>query len=235
MSRFDEMNPASPITLWPENERPRERILKQGKESLSDAELLALLLRSGIYGKGVMELSRDLLSSLGGFRGLLSSDVARLQSIRGLGPAKIAALLAIAEIIRRYLREDLIGKQHTVHDPESVMAYLYASMRDLKIEVFKVLFLDKANHIIDEVSLFHGTVDQTAVHPREVIKAALERHATSVILVHNHPSGRTQPSVEDRAMTSRLQTACAAVGIKVMDHLIIGNNQFFSFAEQRLI
>lgn len=201
---------------------------------LSDAELLCILLGSGIQGKDALELSREILLQSNGFRRLFSMEWKKLKSIKGLGTAKIASLLAVKEITVRLLREKMIHK-NAVHDPQSVIEYLYASLSDRKKEVFKVLFLDKGNRILDEADLFEGTVDQTAVHPREIVQAALDRHATSVILVHNHPSGRTEPSQEDRILTGRLQGACVPLGIRILDHLIIGDNQFYSFKEHRLL
>ena len=222
------------IKSWPQNERPRERLIQNGAQSLSDAELLAIFLRSGIPGKDVITLSRELLSEFGGLRGLFSIEHNRLAKIKGLGRAKIATLLAAVEIAKRRLREDLIGKD-VIRDPESVVDYLYASLRDAKREVFKVIFLDKANRILDERDLFNGTIDEAAVHPREVVKAALDHHAASVICVHNHPSGRAEPSTEDKEITRKLQTACAAVSVKVLDHIVVGDNQYFSFREHGLL
>ncbi len=224
----------SPIKTWPENERPREKILSKGGDALSDAELLALMMGSGPPGQDVVTWARDVLTESRGLRGLLSLQSRELQKIRGLGKARAALLLAIPEIIKRQLREDMIGK-HAIKDPESVMQYLIATLRDQKKECFKVLFLDRGNRILDEADLFHGTVDQTAVHVREIIKAALERHATGIVLVHNHPSGRIEPSLEDRSMTSKIHGACAGIGISVLDHIIIGDNRYFSFREQHLI
>jgi len=222
------------INHWPKRERPRERLLAEGAKVLSDAELLAVLLRNGIKGKDAVVLGRELLAKHGGLRGFLSLEANALKGEKGLGQAKVATLLAANEIARRALREDLIGK-NVVRDPESVIEYLYATMRDRKREVFKVLFLNKANQIIDEADLFEGTVDEAAVHPRELVKAALDRHATAIILVHNHPSGRTEPSAEDRAITAKLQTACSVVSIKVLDHVIVGDNSCFSFREKGLL
>jgi len=222
------------IKSWPQSERPRERLVQNGVSSLSDAELLAILLRSGIRGKDVITLSRELLSQFGGLRGLLSIEYNELAKIKGLGQAKAATLLAATEIVKRKLKEDLIGKDF-IRDPESVVDYLYASIRDRKKEIFKILFLDKANRITGEQDLFEGTVDQTAIHTREVVKAALDRHASSIILVHNHPSGRTEPSLEDREMTQKLVAACSAVSIKILDHIIVGDNRYFSFQEHGLL
>ena len=222
------------IKCWPQIERPRERLARHGPQALSDAELLAILLRNGIKNKDAVSFGRELLTGYGGLRGLLSLDYPELQKVKGLGPAKIAALLAATEIARRRLREEIIGKNF-VRDPESVLNFFYSSMRDRKREVFKVIFLDKSNRIVDEEDLFEGTVDEAAIHPREVVKAALERHATALILVHNHPSGRIEPSPEDKEITRKLATACASVSVKVLDHIIIGDNQYFSFNERGLI
>ena len=223
-----------PISSWPKTERPRERLLEQGAEVLSDAELLAVLLRNGIKGKDAVTLARELLAKFGGLRGFLAVDLQHLKKEKGLGQAKIAALFAAKEMVNRSLRQEIIGK-NVIRDPESVLNYLYATLRDRKREVFKVLFFDKANRILDEQDLFEGTVDQAAIHPREVVKAAFDRHATAIILVHNHPSGRIEPSAEDRQITVKLQSACSAVSIKILDHLIVGNNRHFSFNEQGLL
>jgi DNA repair protein RadC len=179
-------------------------------------------------------MARELLVRYGGFRGLFSQDAAELQRVQGLGPAKAALLLAVTEIARRQLKEEILGKNF-VHDPQSVLDYLYSCLRDRQRELFKVLFLNKANRIIAEKDLFEGTVDETAVHPREVVKAGLAYQATSLILVHNHPSGRIHPSQEDREITKRLEQACGSVSIKILDHIIIGDNQYFSFREHHLL
>ena len=225
---------ANGIKSWPESERPRERLIKNGVSSLSDAELLAILLRSGIQGKDAITFARELLSQFGGLRGLLGVGWNELKQIKGLGQAKIATFLAATEIARRQLKQELVGKNF-VRDPQSILDYLYSSLRDKKREVFKVLFLNKANRITGEQDLFEGTVDETAIHPREVVKAALERQATALILIHNHPSGRVEPSLEDREITRKLEAACNAVSIKVLDHIIVGDNQYFSFNEQGLL
>ncbi|PIQ86184.1 MAG: hypothetical protein COV74_05775 [Candidatus Omnitrophica bacterium CG11_big_fil_rev_8_21_14_0_20_45_26] len=222
------------IKSWPVSERPRERLLAQGTEALSDAELLAIILRHGVQGKDAIALGRDLLSQHGGFRELLSKGVRDLSRTKGLGKAKIASLLALSEITKRTLREKIIGKSF-IRDPESILDYLYVSLRDRKREVFKVIFLNKANQIIGEKDLFEGTVDSAAVHPREIVKAVLDHHATAVILVHNHPSGRTAPSNEDKDVTAGIVSACQTISTKVLDHLIIGNNQYFSFVEAGLM
>lgn len=222
------------IKAWPTKERPRERLMAGEASKLSDAELLALLLRSGIRGKDAVALGRELLSRFGGLRGLLQARPEQLKKITGLGTAKIAALLAVSELAERHLREEMPGRD-VIRDPQTVVDYLYAALRDRKREVFKVLFLDKANRVVSECDLFIGTIDEAAVHPREVVKAALDRHATAVILVHNHPSGRVEPSPEDRRLTDKIKAACETVSIKVLDHLIVGDNQHFSFREAGLL
>lgn len=227
-------HPQKSIKNWPESERPRERMLRQGAKALSDAELVAILIRHGSKGKDAIALSRELIAGFGGLRGLLSVEGRQLQSVKGLGAAKASALLAAAELARRRLREEIEGKDY-VRDPESVVQYLYGVLSDLKKEVFKILYLDKGNRILQDRDLFEGTVDEAAVYIREIIKSALDCHATAIIAVHNHPSGRVQPSPEDKEMTQRLMQACRTVSIKLLDHLIIGNRQYFSFAEHHLL
>jgi DNA repair protein RadC len=222
------------IKGWPVMERPRERLIQNGSESLSDAELVAILLRSGIPGKDSVQLARDLIGRFGSLRGLFSAGHGELRKIKGVGMARIAVLLAATEIAKRRLREDVIGR-HMIRDPEAVMQYLTASLCDKKKEVFKVLFLNKGNRVIDECNLFEGTVDETAVHPREIVKAAIDRYATAVVLVHNHPSGRIDPSTEDRHITRKIQDACSSVSVKVLDHIIVGDKHYFSFREQGLL
>lgn len=205
--------------------------MQHGPEALSDAELLAIVLRHGIKGQDVMFLSRLLIDRFGGLRGLGAAGKMELSQIKGLGRAKQSALLAISEIARRQLRESIQSKD-VVRDPQSVLIYLKRVLQDKKIEVFKVLFLNKANAILHEQDLSHGTIDEAAVHPREIVKKALEYHAASVVLVHNHPSGRTEPSPEDMHLTRKIQTACESVSIKVLDHIIIGGDSYYSFREK---
>ncbi|MBN1688309.1 MAG: DNA repair protein RadC [Candidatus Omnitrophica bacterium] len=222
------------IKTWPISDHPREKACRFGVEKLSDAELLAVILRQGIRGKDAVVLSRELLTQFGGLRKLLASDWPSLERIRGLGPAKITALLAVNELARRQLKEKIFNCQ-VIRDPETVVEFLYASFQGKVREIFKCLFLDRANRLIEERDLFQGTVDQSVVHPREVVKAALDCHATSVILVHNHPSGRVEPSVEDKEVTRKLQLACQTVSVEILDHLIIGEGQYFSFREHQLL
>ncbi len=222
------------IRFWPESERPRERLLERGAAGLSEAELVAILLGNGTRGRDAVSLARDLLRQFGDLRALLSAGAADLCKVSGLGKAKAAAILAAAELSRRVLFQQALNKD-VLRDPQTVMDYLYATLRDRKIEIFKVIFLNKANRLTGAIDLFHGTVDETAVHPREVVKAALERFASAVILVHNHPSGRIEPSQEDRRITEKIVAACETVSIRVLDHLIIGDNRYFSFREAALL
>ncbi len=223
-----------PIKSWPKSERPREQLLEKGTALLSDAELLAVLLRNGIKGSDAIAFGRELLVKFGGLRGLLAVESRELQKEKGLGPAKIATLLAAREIVKRSLRQGILTK-NIIRDPESMMVYLAASLRDRKKEVFKVFFLNKANCLIDEADLFEGTVDEAGIHIRELIKAALDRHATALILAHNHPSGRVEPSPEDKKITRKLQAALALVSIALLDHIIVGGDQYFSFMEKGLL
>jgi DNA repair protein RadC len=219
------------IQEWPEGERPREKLLQKGTESLSDAELLAVLLGQGTRGQDVVSFSRNLLLQFGGLRGILAQQPASFRKVKGLGLAKICMIFAVREIGLRQLREKMIG-QNFVRSPQAVTDYLTTALRDQKREIFKVLFLDKALRILGERDLFYGTIDEAAVHPREIIKAALEFHASSLVLVHNHPSGKVEPSREDYEITQKIKAACQTVSIRVLDHIIIGENQYFSFSER---
>ena len=222
------------VKFWPQSERPRERLLEQGASALSDADLIALLLRNGLPGQDVVAFSRDLLAKYGGLRGLLYSNRSELEQVKGLGKAKVASLLAVSELAKRSLREEVIGKNY-VKAPDSVLAYLMSSMADQKKEVFKVLFLNKSNRILNEKDLFEGTIDETLVHPREVIQAVLQYHATAIVLVHNHPSGAIYPSQADINITERIHQACSTIAVKVLDHIIVGDREYFSFKERGLL
>jgi DNA repair protein RadC len=222
------------IKHWPEAERPRERILSKDPQALSDAELLAILFGSGLRGVDVVSFSRNLLMQHGGLRGLLSLEPEKLRKIKGLGPAKIAALKAVSEISKRQACETAM-KADPVREPSAVLKYLQLSMQDQPVEIFKVLFLDKANKITGESDLFRGTVDEAAVYPREIVRQAILKNATAVILVHNHPSGRVEPSPEDRELTRKVTAACSCVSIRVLDHIVIGDGRYYSFAEHGLL
>ena len=219
------------IREWPAGERPREKLLEKGPESLSDAELLAVLFGQGVRGQDAVSFSRGLLVRFGGLRGILTQQAAAFRNVKGVGAARTSMLFAVREIGLRQLREKMIG-QNFVRSPQAVTDYLTASLRDQKREIFKVIFLDKGLRILGERDLFYGTIDEAAVHPREIVKAALEFHASSLVLVHNHPSGKVEPSREDYEITQKIKAACQTVSVRVLDHIIIGENQYFSFSER---
>ena len=216
------------IKNWPKSERPRELLLEKGPEYVSDAGLVAILLRIGIKGKDAVTLGRELLNHFGGLTGLLNADKNDLEKIKGLGTAKIAQLLAATEIAKRQLKEEIVGKT-LINGPEDVIEYLSLSMSNLKEEIFKVIYLDSANVVLAADDLFKGTVDQSAVYPRDIIKRAFELNASGLIFVHNHPSGDLKPSQPDLSLKRKLNKACLAVDLTPLDHLIIGPAGHISF------
>jgi DNA repair protein RadC len=214
--------------------RPRERALALGVSSLADAELLALLLRTGVRGRGVLQFAHDLLQQFGGFSGLLQADTQALGRVRGLGPARRAELAAVAEMARRSLQHAL--SQAPVFDtPERVRQFLLLHMSALPHEEFAVLFLDAQHRLIEMKTLFRGTLSQTSVYPREVVREALTLHAGAVVLAHNHPSGAAEPSRADELLTQTLKSALQLVDIRVLDHLVVGRGQVVSFCERGLL
>jgi len=221
------------IKSWPKSERPRELLLDKGPEYVSDAGLVAILLRTRIEGKDAVTLARELLKHFGGFRGLLNADKKDLENIKGLGTAKIAQLLAATEIAKRQSKEEIVGKT-VINGPEDVLEYLSVSMSNLKEEVFKVIYLDSANVVLAAEDLFKGTVDQSAVYPREIIKMAFELNASGLIFVHNHPSGNLKPSKHDLSLNDKLVKACRAVDLTSLDHIIIGPTGYISLKEKGL-
>ena len=208
---------------WPESERPAVRAMEKGIEALSDAELLSLILKKCTYEQTEVGVALELLSKAGGLR--------QLFDLRDLPESQQVVLQAVREVGRRVLKQGMIG-QNFVRSPQAVTDYLTASLRDLKREVFKVIFLDKALKILGEKDMFFGTVDEAAVHPREVVREALFQNASSLVLVHNHPSGKVEPSREDYEITQKIKAACQTVSIRILDHIIIGENQYFSFSER---
>lgn len=220
-----------PITDWPEDERPREKLLVRGAAALSDAELLAIFLRTGVPGKSAVDMARDLLNHFGNLRALLKASQSDFCSEKGLGPAKYAQLQAVLEMARRHLAEEL-PERDALSDPRAARDYLKSRMRDLPHEVFAILFLDTRHRVIAFEELARGSLDGAAVYPREVLKAALKHNAAAVILAHNHPSGVVEPSAADRVLTTKLQTVLAAVDVRVLDHLVIGEGKPASFAER---
>lgn len=208
------------IKTWPKYERPRELLLEKGPDHVSDAGLIAILLRSGTKGKDAVSFARDLIKQFGGLRELLNARKTDLEKIKGLGAAKIAQLMAATEITKRQLKEEIIQK-NCIENDKDVIDYLSLSMRDLKEEFFKVIYLNRANIILSIEDLAKGTVDQASIYPRQVIKNALDIGASAVIFVHNHPSGSVEPSRIDIDVTKKLISACLAVDITPLDHIII--------------
>lgn len=216
----------------PAQARPREKLLERGPQALSDVELLAILLRTGMAGKNVFHLAEELLQG-GGISGLLHASRAQLQAFKGLGPAKQAELLAVAELARRALAERL-REREAFATPGMVKQYLQLHLAHLAHEVFAVLFLDNQHRLLALEELFRGTLTQTSVYPREVVLRALHHHCAAVVLAHNHPSGSVQPSRADEALTQNLKSALALVDVRVLDHIIVGQGQALSMAEQGL-
>jgi DNA repair protein RadC len=219
-----------PITDWPADERPREKLLARGAAALTDAELLAIFLRTGSPGRTALDLARDLLARFGGLRALLRTDREAFCAVHGLGEAKYVQLQAGLELARRHLAEALAGRE-ALKDPAAVRRLLQARLRDRQHETFAALFLDNQHRVIAFDELSQGTIDGASVYPREVIKAALKHGAAAVIFAHNHPSGVAEPSAADRTLTERLKSALAQVDIRVLDHFVVGE-QVVSFAER---
>ncbi len=222
------------ITDWPACERPREKLLQRGAQALSDAELLAIFLRTGVAGRSAVDLARELLARFGGLRRLLEADRQGFCSQHGLGAAKYAQLQAVLEMARRHLLEGL-QRGDALSSPADTRRYLTARLRGHPREVFTCLFLDSRHRVIACEDLFHGTIDGASVHPREVLRRCLQHNAAAVILAHNHPSGVAEPSAADRRLTQRLREALALIDVRVLDHLVIGDGEAVSFAERGLI
>ncbi|CAH9014320.1 RadC family protein [Candidatus Nitrosacidococcus sp. I8] len=223
------------ITDWPVEERPREKLLQRGAGALSDGELLAIFLRTGIFGKTAVDLARDLLERFDGLRPLLESNQKEFCDVPGLGIAKYTQLQACLEMSRRYLASTLSEKD-ILTDPQNTKRYLVAHLRSYPFEVFACLFLDNQNQILAFEELFRGTVNSASVYPREVVKKALNHNAAAVIFAHNHPSGIAEPSQADKRITQHLKEALALIDIKVLDHIIVGDGESsLSFAEKGMI
>jgi DNA repair protein RadC len=223
-----------PLDHLPADARPREKLLARGPAALSDTELLALLLRTGIKGTNVLTLAGTILERFDGFAALMNASLDELATIKGLGgTAKRAELAAVLEIARRALAQRLADKP-VFDNPQAVRDYVALHLRELPHERFAVLFLDSQHRLIAMETLFHGTLTQTAVYPREVVKRALERNAAALILAHNHPSGVAEPSRADEHLTQTLRQALALVDVRVIDHLIVGRDSVISFAERGL-
>jgi DNA repair protein RadC len=219
------------ITDWPVGERPRERLLAQGAPSLSDAELLAIFLRVGVRGKSAVDLARDLLVHFGGLGPLFAAGQEAFSAFPGMGPAKYAQLQAVLEMARRSLAEEMRAGD-ALTSPAAVRDYLRLNLGALEHEAFLAVFLDAQNRVLEVEELFRGTLTQTSVYPREVVKRALFHNAGGVILAHNHPSGLAKPSQADRWLTDQLRQALALVDVRVLDHFLVAGNRSLSFAER---
>ncbi len=219
------------ITDWPADERPRERLLQQGPQALSDAELLAIFLRTGIPGKTAVDLARELLDQHGSLRALLGASHKEFCRSPGLGTAKYVQLQATVEMARRQLGERM-RRGETLGNPHDSKQFIHARLRDYHHEVFACLFLDTRNRIIQWEELFFGTIDGASVYPREVVKRALHHNAAALIIAHNHPSGVAEPSQADLRLTQRLRNSLSLIDVRLLDHIIVGDGELTSLAEQ---
>lgn len=222
------------ITDWPASERPREKLIELGATSLSDAELLAIFLRVGVVGKSAVDLARDLLTQFGSLNGIFAASEVELSQVHGIGSSKYVQLQAIFEMSRRALNEEMQHRD-VFQSPQHVRDYLILRLGALKQEVFLVMFLDAQNRLSATEEMFSGTLTQTSVYPREVLKRAMHHNAASVIFAHNHPSGIAKQSSADELLTGQLKQALALVDVRVLDHFIVAGNQTLSFAERGLL
>lgn len=222
------------LTSLPFEQRPREKLLTKGAKSLSDAELLAIFLRTGLPGMNVVELAQHLMTQNETLHNLFNASIDDFCAQKGLGKAKFVQLQAVLELSRRYMMEQCQRKA-IFNSPQAVYDYLTLELRGLQQEVFMVLYLDSQNRLIKEETLFYGTINAASVYPREVVKAALKNNAGALILAHNHPSGIAEPSQADKLITNKLQQALQLVDINILDHIIVGADNCISFAERGLI
>ena len=222
------------ISDWPASERPREKLLERGPQALSDAELLAIFLRTGIPGKTAVDLSRELLTQFGSLKNLLATSLEEFCTAPGLGKAKYAQLQATLEMGKRHIHEQ-IKNENVLTSPALTRNYLSAKLAGRPYEVFCCLYLDNQHRVLKFEELFRGTIDGASVYPREVVKNTLDNQAAAVIFAHNHPSGIAEPSQADKQITSRLIDALALIDVRVLDHIIVGNGELTSFAERGLL
>jgi DNA repair protein RadC len=222
------------ITDWPAAERPREKLIELGAEALSDAELLAIFLRVGVVGKSAVDLARDLLNQFGSLNGIFAATERELSQVHGIGTSKYVQLQAIFEMSRRALSEQLQTRD-VLNSPQAVRDYLVLKLGSLTKEVFLVLFLDTQNRLLATEEMFSGSLKETSVYPREVVKRALHHNAASVIFAHNHPTGIAQQSQADELLTKQLKQALDLVDVRVLDHFIVAGNNTLSFSECGLL
>lgn len=225
---------ATRITDLPADARPREKLLARGPQALADAELVAIVLRTGVRGQSAIDLAALLLDRFGGLHGLLNAPAEQLRKVKGLGAAKFAEIAAVLELARRTLSEQM-ARQPLLDSPAAVRDYLRLWLGPQPMEIFAVLFLDNQHQLIASEELSRGTLSHTSVYPREIVKAALRRNAAALILAHNHPSGVAEPSAADRALTQTLRSALALVEVRVLDHLVVTRDSVVSFAERGLL
>jgi len=222
------------ISEWSETDRPRERLIQQGAEVLSDAELLAIFLRVGVPGKDAVSFAREILQHFGGINGLLSCDYRDFVEYPGLGPAKFAQLAGVLELNKRHMLPRL-QENNVINNPESTRQYLRAWLKDEPSEIFACLFLDNRHRVIAKEHLFKGTIDGATVYPREVVRRCIAHNAAAVIFAHNHPSGIAEPSRADQRITQKLKQALALIDIRMLDHLIVGEDKVLSLAELGMV
>ena len=220
------------IRSWPQDDRPREKLLKKGAGALSNSELLAILLRTGVKGVSAIDLARKMLAKFGTFRNMSHTDAREWEEFKGLGPAKIAQIKAALEIGKRFREDEVLPAKQKIATAKEVVDIIMPQMRDLKTEVFKVVYLNSNNKIIDIADAAYGTVNQAAPIVREIIHSALQKFAAAIICVHNHPSANIAPSAEDKKITGELSAAAKLLGIRMLDHIIIGDGNYFSFADE---
>jgi len=211
-------------------EKPREKLLTRGAATLSNSELLAIFLRTGGSGMPVLEFAHYLLSHFGSLQAVMSASQSQYATIKGIGQSKLSQIYAIAELGKRFYREQLFC-QESISDPSEAYYYLVSQLTHLEREVFQVIFLDNRHRVLDAQTMFQGTINSVEVHPREVVKEALRHNAAAIILAHNHPSGVAKPSEADKKITQQIQKASRLFDISVLDHFVIGRGEFFSFAQ----
>jgi DNA repair protein RadC len=223
------------ISNWPKDDRPREKLLRNGEHTLSNSELLAILLRTGVKGESAFDLARKILKKFKTFRNMSATNASHWREFKGLGTAKTAQIKAAIEIGRRFGEEEIKERKPKIKSSKDVARIFLPRMRDLKKELFKALLLNSRNQIIEIVEIIEGTVDQANPIIREILQKALENFAASIICVHNHPSGDVKPSQEDKKFTQQLYQAGKLLQVKVLDHLIIGDNTYYSFVDEDMI